>query len=101
MRILGLEGESKWFDGKLVGMQAICRTNIQTAPGDIYDISPRDTLAHVVIQALAWWDAKGSYGILTSHASGILWDVGGISFQFVSGEVVMFGAILLIFDPRT
>ena len=30
-------------------MQVICRTNIQTSPGDIYVISPRAILSHVVI----------------------------------------------------
>ena len=39
VRTLGLAGDSKGFDGKLVGMQVICRTNIQTAPGTIYGIS--------------------------------------------------------------
>ena len=42
---LGLARDSKGFDGKLVGMQVICITNIQTAPEDIYGISPGATLA--------------------------------------------------------
>ena len=40
---------SKGFDGKLVGMQVICRTNIQTVPRDIYGIYSGDILYHVVI----------------------------------------------------
>ena len=32
MRSLGLAGDSEGFDGKLVRVQVICRTNIQTAP---------------------------------------------------------------------
>ena len=60
-------GYSKGFGGKLVEMQVICRTNIKTAPGDIYGISPGATLAHVVIQDLDWryqgslWDPARSH----------------------------------------
>ena len=45
VRSIGLAGDSKGFDGKLVGMQVICRTNIQTAPGGIYGISTGANLA--------------------------------------------------------
>ena len=45
VRSLDLAGDSKGFDGKLVSMQVICRTNIQTAPGDIYGISPGANLS--------------------------------------------------------
>ena len=45
VRSIGLAGYSKDLDSKLVGMQVICRTNIQTAPGGIYGISPGATLA--------------------------------------------------------
>ena len=40
---LGLLGDSKVFEGKLVGMEVICRTNIKTAPGGIYGIFPGAT----------------------------------------------------------
>ena len=43
VRSFGLEGDSNGFSVKLVGMQVICRTNTQTAPGYIYGISARAT----------------------------------------------------------
>ena len=45
VRSIGLAGESKFFDGKLVVMQVICKTNIQTFPRGIYGLSPGDNLA--------------------------------------------------------
>ena len=54
VRSLGLEGDSKVFDGKLVVMQVICRTNIQTVHGGIYGISPGATSAHVVVHDSPW-----------------------------------------------
>ena len=44
VRSIGLAGESKFFDGKLIVMQVICKNNIQTSPGDIYGISPGSNL---------------------------------------------------------
>ena len=55
VRCLGLSGDSKGFAGKLVGVQVICKTNIKTTPGNIYVISPEDTL--VMWQSgFAWYD---------------------------------------------
>ena len=44
MRRFGLDGYSKGFAGKLVGMKVIWKTNILTAPGDIYGISTGATV---------------------------------------------------------
>ena len=55
MRRFGLDGYSKGFAGKLVGMKVIWKTNILTAPRDIYGISPGATLV-MWQSSFAWCD---------------------------------------------
>ena len=101
---------SKGFDGKLVGMQVICRTNIQTVPRDIYGIYSGDILYHVVI---LFWRVRprnlfvflpgqtGMVGVVKNMITQLRYPLGCQGHFFSVGfweEVVIFGNILILVE---